>query len=111
MPNTCAHFRRGLPGMWIAAPPQGGPLGAPLALGGWRQDYIVEDVDDAVRGIDVGLDDLCVAVEVEAVPFDAERDCLLVEGSGFVEGDCGLGESRLSPWGVWRRPRQWERRP
>src|SRR4051812_6203654 len=52
-----------------------------------RDEHAVDDVDDPVGGLDVGLGDPALAVEVHALALDRDGHVGAVEGRGAVEAD------------------------
>src|SRR4051812_39977602 len=63
------------------------PRAYPSAASGRRQQDLVDDVDDPVGGLDVGLDHLRRAVEVDAVALDGDLHRRAVERLGRAELD------------------------
>ncbi len=66
-------------GQRLTALPPGEPEDLAGDLDGWWNDHGVDDVDDAVGGLDVRFGDFGGAVEVELAGFEGERDLLSFE--------------------------------
>src|SRR3954447_16555106 len=63
------------------------PRAYPSAASGRRQQDLVDDVDDPVGGLDVGLDHLGRAVEVDALALDGDLHRRAVERLGRLQAD------------------------